>query len=109
MATTIPRADIVKSEDYNMRRANRYISLLFLAAALAAPVAVMAAPAPQVALQVRVYDKHHKDYHVWDDNENRSYMRFRESHRQYNVTFARTSSRQQAAYWNWRHAHPDRN
>lgn len=90
-----------------MRRAQRYISLLFLAAALAAPVAV-AAPTPQVALQVRVYDKHHKDYHVWDDNENLSYTRFRESHRRYNVTFARTSSRQQATYWSWRHANPDR-
>ena len=40
----------------------------------AAPVAIMAAPRPQRAnVQVRVYDKNHKDYHNWDDHENQAW------------------------------------
>jgi hypothetical protein len=50
---------------------HRYIASLFLTAALAAPMSMMAAPLPQQdRAQVRVYDKNHKDYHNWDDNEN---------------------------------------
>ena len=53
-----------------MHLSHRYIAALFLTAALVAPVAIMAAPAPQEArVQLRVYDKQHKDYHNWDDNE----------------------------------------
>jgi len=47
-----------------MHRSHHYIASLFLTAALAAPV-------PQEAgIQVCVYDRNHKDYHNWDDNEN---------------------------------------
>lgn len=57
-----------------MRFTHRYISSLFLAAALAAPVAIMAAPGPKDdAVQVRVYDSNHKDYHNWDDHENNAW------------------------------------
>jgi hypothetical protein len=55
-----------------MNRSYRLASSLFLAAAIAAPVSMLAAPAPQDAsVQVRVYDRDHKDYHNWDDNENK--------------------------------------
>lgn len=43
----IPKADILHLEDTNMHRANRYITSLFLTAALAAPVAIVATPVPQ--------------------------------------------------------------
>ena len=109
VVAAIPKADILHLEDYNMHRAHRYIALLFLAAALAAPVAIMAAPVPQVGVQVKVYDKSHKDYHVWDDNEDRAYTQFRGSHQTYNVTFAKTTPKQQTTYWNWRHTNPDKN
>jgi hypothetical protein len=60
-----------------MHRANRYITSLFLTAALAAPVALMAIPAPQEDHnQNRVYDKEHKDYHNWDDNENKAWGQY---------------------------------
>jgi len=43
-----------------MHRTNRYVASLFLTVALAAPVSMMAAPAPQeVGVQVRVYDRNH--------------------------------------------------
>jgi hypothetical protein len=108
MAAVISKADVLDLEDHNMFRAHRYIALLFLTAALATPVAMMAVPAPQVGVQVRVYDKSHKDYHNWDDNEDRAYTQFRGSHPTYNVTFGKTSSRQQSTYWNWRHSNPDK-
>ena len=105
---TLPKFDTLNSEDYNMRFAHRSIALLFLTAALAAPVATMAAPAPQATVQLKIYDKSHKDYHVWDDNEDRAYTTFRGSHPGYNEKFAKTNSKQQTTYWNWRHANPDK-
>jgi hypothetical protein len=66
-----------------MHHAHHYIASLFLSAAIAAPGAIMAIPVPQqVGVQVRVYDKGHKDYHNWDDNENRAWGQYlTENHR----------------------------
>jgi hypothetical protein len=77
VAAAIPTADIRNLEDYDMHRTHRYIASLFLTAALVAPVSTMAVPVPQEARdQNRVYDKDHKDYHNWDDNENRAWGQF---------------------------------
>lgn len=90
-----------------MRQTNRFIISLFLAAALAAPVAMMAAAAPQ-AVQVRVYDPGHKDYHNWDGRENHAWGVFlTENHRNAHE-YSRANRREQTQYWNWRHSHPDR-
>ena len=96
-------------EEYIVRNLNRYISSLVLASALAAPVVIMAAPAPQEAsVQVRVYDRNHKDYHNWDDREDRAYRGYlTEQHRNYRE-YNKQNSRQQRNYWAWRHSHPDR-
>jgi hypothetical protein len=95
-----------------MHHINRYIGSLLLAAAIAAPTAIMAGPRPQEAsVQVRVYDRDHRDYHNWDDREDRedrAYKRYlteqHKSYREYNKQHARV----QKHYWNWRHSHPDR-
>ena len=91
-----------------MHLAHRIMSSLLLAAALVTPVAIMAAPAPQgVGVQVRVYDRSHRDYHNWDDREESSYRRYLvEQHRSYRE-YARQHRRTQDQYWNWRHRHPD--
>jgi hypothetical protein len=99
---------IYDQEDHTMHRSYRFIASLFLAATIAAPVTMMAAPAPQQAgVQVRVYDRDHKDYHNWDDREDRAYRGYlTEQHityREYN----RQNHRTQRNYWNWRHEHPD--
>ena len=91
-----------------MHRAHRYIASLFLAAVIAAPLSVVAAAAPQDAnVQLRVYDKDHRDYHNWDDREDRAYRGFlmerHETYREYN----RQNHKTQRSYWNWRHEHPD--
>lgn len=91
-----------------MHRANRYIASLFLTAVLAAPVSIMAAPTPQaVGVQVRVYDKDHKDYHNWDDNEDRAYRGYLSDNHMTYRAYGKQSPKTQSGYWNWRHDHPD--
>ena len=91
-----------------MHRAHRYIASLILTAALAAPVAVLAVPTPQDAsVQLRVYDKQHKDYHTWDDNENRAWGQFQSENHQTSSRYSKANNKTQTQYWNWRHANPD--
>jgi hypothetical protein len=89
-----------------MKRQGLFLAGLFLSAALLAPLATRTSATPQL-VSVRVYDRDHKDYHNWDDRENRSYETYRRDHRGYNVTFTNGSRRQQSNYWKWRHEHPD--
>jgi hypothetical protein len=110
MATAIPKADIQILEDYNMHGTHKYIASLFLTAALVAPVAIIAAPAPQEAnVQLRFYDKQHKDYHNWDDNENRAWGRYLTTNHRNSHEFSKASKREQSKYWHYRHSHPDNN
>ena len=90
-----------------MQIANRFIATLFLTAALAAPVAMAAAPAPQASVQVRVYDRNHKDYHNWDDHENQSWGLYLSDNHKKSHEFAKSNRKEQSEYWNWRHSHPD--
>ena len=87
---------------------NRYIRSLLLATAIVVPTALVAAPRPQEAsVQVRVYDRDHRDYHNWDDREDRAYRHYltaqHRTYREYN----RQHYRAQRHYWKWRHEHPD--
>jgi hypothetical protein len=89
-----------------MHRTRRFVSALFLTAALAASGSVVAAAAPQ-EVQVRVYDSNHRDYHNWDDREDHAYRGYLvERHQEYRA-YDKQNHKQQAAYWNWRHSHPD--
>ena len=89
-----------------MQLAHRYIASLFLTATLVAPVAIMAAP-QEANVQVRFYDRQHKDYHNWDDNENRSWGVFLTQNHKRSHEFSRANKREQSNYWKWRHNHPD--
>jgi hypothetical protein len=92
-----------------MRHTHRYISSLFLAAALSAPVAIVAAPTPQeVGVQVRVYDHNHKDYHNWDDHENHAWGVFLTNNHREHHEYSHANRKEQDQYWKWRHSHPDR-
>jgi hypothetical protein len=95
-------------EDYLTRIANRCISVFLLAAALAAPVVILAAPAANDdGVQVRVYDTHHKDYHNWDDRENHAWGVYLTSKHKKNHEYKESNKREQGNYWSWRHSHPD--
>jgi hypothetical protein len=96
-------------EENSMRFTNRYISSLVLVAALAVPAAILANAMPQEAsVQVRVYDRDHKDYHNWDDREDHSYRLYLTEHHRPYVEFSKQRSKDQRNYWNYRHSHPDR-
>ena len=92
-----------------MQQPHRYVAALFLAAAIAAPLSVMAAPAPpeEAAVQVRVYDRNHRDYHNWDDRENHAWGVYLTSNHRNHYEYARANRREQDRYWAWRHSHPD--
>ena len=72
-----------------------------LAATIAVPVGASAAVPSRDArpqIEVRLFDRSHKDYHVWNDGEDRSYRAYlAERHRRY-VVFERQKRAQQAAY-----------
>jgi hypothetical protein len=91
-----------------VRLFHRFLGSLFLLAAFAAPTITLARPAPQEGVQVRIYDRDHRDYHNWDDREDRAYRRYlaeqRREYREYN----RQDHRVQRHYWRWRHRNPDR-
>lgn len=59
-------------------------------------------PAPQ---EHRVYDAVHKDYHVWNDDEDRRYRSYLEEHHEKYEDFSRLSKKRQREYWQWRHDH----
>jgi hypothetical protein len=91
-----------------MHLANRFVTALFLTAALASSGSIVAAATPQEAsVHVRVYDSHHHDYHNWDDREDRAYRGYlTERHEDYRA-YDRQNHKHQVHYWNWRHHHPD--
>jgi hypothetical protein len=99
-----------------MHTGYRYVSSLFLAAALLAPPGIMAAFTPQDQErheehqreeQRRYYDREHRDYHNWNDGENRVYRNYLEVQHRVYIDFDRANHHQQQAYWHWRHEHPD--
>jgi hypothetical protein len=98
----------VKLEEFNMHSRYAYIASLFLAAAFVVPASIMAVPVPQKAsVQIRVYDKDHKDYHNWDDNENHAWGQFQTENHKKPQDFKKAKKTEQSQYWNWRHDHQD--
>jgi hypothetical protein len=89
---------------------HRFLSSLIVTAALLAPGLGQAVAAAQVRaavnvgpVTVRVYDRSHKDYHVWDDQEDQTYRRYLSDNHQTYRPIAKLSNKKQTAYWNTRH------
>jgi len=75
---------------------------LLLAASMVAPVAVMA---DDHRAERRYYDRDHRDYHYWNDGEDREYRAYLvEQHRAY-VPFVRVNVRHRREYFRYRHEH----
>jgi hypothetical protein len=83
-----------------------FMGSLLLAGAIFAP-AVMGAPRPQ-EVQLRVYDRDHRDYHNWDDREDHAYRGYLVERHQTYRSYNDQRARDQRNYWKWRHNHPDR-
>ena len=94
---------------------SQILSTLALGAALIAPVALKAQDESRKTTTTttttteskRYYDTEEKDYHVWNDQEDRAYRLYlQENHRDY-VEFPKVKTTEQREYWRWRHGHPD--
>ena len=57
---------------------------------------------------VRIYDEPRRDYHRWDDREERAYRAYLAERRLQYREFKSLERREQEEYWAWRHDHPDR-
>jgi len=80
------------------------VSGFLLGAAWLVPVAARADDHHQ---DKRYYDRGGRDYHTWNDNEDRAYRVYLgEQHREY-VTFPKARRNHQTEYFRWRHEHPD--
>jgi hypothetical protein len=71
-------------------------------------IASLAGPAAGCAARVRIYDEPRRDYHRWDDREDRAYRRYLAEVRREYREFRSLDRHEQEEYWEWRHAHPDR-
>jgi hypothetical protein len=78
----------------------RFLGVIMLSGVLMAPIAMQA--------EQRYYDRDHRDYHAWNDDENRAYRHWltEERHRHYHE-WNRASRAEQRNYWRWRHEHMD--
>jgi hypothetical protein len=93
-----------------MQRSIQCFALLFATATLVAPLATKTI-AQEVIVSTgdhtRYYDRDHKDYHQWNDREERSYRVYlTDRHHKY-YEFHHANHHEQQHYWNWRHDHPD--
>ena len=93
---------------------SRSIAAILLTTVLAAPVASFAAPQHgdrddrdrrELRNEQRVYDPAHRDYHNWNDQEERRYREYLDEHHMRTRAYSQLSTRQQRNYWQWRHEH----
>ena len=87
----IPKADILNFGGLQHARCKSLHRSLFLTAALTAPVAII-----------------HKNYHNWDDDENHAWGQFLTENHKSSHEYSKANKKEQSQYWNYRHAHPDK-
>jgi hypothetical protein len=92
----------------------RYLSSLLLVGALMAPLALQSQDRDDHKdrdehKNTRVYDRQHKDYHEWNDNEDKAYRQWYtdNKHGKGYREYSRLNHKDQNAYWAWRHQHGD--
>jgi hypothetical protein len=79
------------------------LSAIFVGALAIAPVAAKA----DDHHDKRYYDRNARDYHTFNDKEDRAYRVYLgEQHRDYRE-FNKTNKGEQQQYFKWRHEHPD--
>jgi hypothetical protein len=95
-----------------MLRGSQWIASVCLSAALMAPLAALAMRAPQDdrdhdRQDQRVYDRDHRDYHNWDQQEDTVYRHWLEERHHAYVEYNRLREKDRRAYWKWRHEHQE--
>jgi hypothetical protein len=80
---------------------------ILLAALVGAALVVPSAVVAQDHDDHRFYDKHHKDYHQWNDHEDRAWHMYWEQRHRPALEWNNAPERERQRYWNWRHEHSD--
>lgn len=83
----------------------RYLSLFLLGAALGSPAALKADD--EHHREKRYYDRDARDWHEWNEREERAYRRYWEDRHHEYREWERSRDRDRRDYWKWRHRHPD--
>jgi hypothetical protein len=82
---------------------HRFMSAFLLSIALMSPVAMRA----DEHHYKRYYDRDHRDWHEWNEREDRAYHRYWEERHERQLEWARLRRERQREYWRWRHEHSD--
>ena len=89
----------------------RYLTALFLTAALAGSVSLRADDDDHEHRSnrhvKRYYDPDARDYHEWNQHENNLYRQYAKENRKRERDFAKMNRRERQEYFRWRHSHPD--
>ena len=88
---------------------HRIFTTLLLGAALSAPVMLKADDDhhDHDKDRHRYYDRSARDWHEWNEAEERAYRRYLEENHRRQIEWEKANAAQQRAYWKWRHKHPD--
>jgi hypothetical protein len=79
-----------------------------LSAALASPLAMRADDKHHDRDEHhRYWDASERDWHEWNDREDRAYRRYLENQHHAYREWTKANKREQEAYWRWRHHHSD--
>jgi hypothetical protein len=85
----------------------RYLTVLFVGAALAGSVPARADDHHADSHTKRYYDSTARDYHEWNQNENQVYHQYVTENHKRDREFAQTNRTERKDYFKWRHEHPD--
>src|SRR5438067_10809769 len=83
---------------------NRLFGTLLLSASLMAPVAIKADDEHHKVKEKekRYYDAEAKDWHEWNEREERAYRRYLEENHRAAHDWAKAKREEQREYWKWR-------
>src|SRR2546426_3456821 len=86
----------------------RFLSAFLLGMTLLTPVALQADHDDKVKVKVkRYYDRDARDWHEWNEREDRAFRRYLEEKRLEHRDWVGLKREQQRDYWRWRHSHHD--
>ena len=85
----------------------KFLGGLLLSGIIAMPVVMVPTIARADDHPQRYYDADRKDYHEWNENEDRAWRGYLKERRREYREFGKASKREQREYWRWRHDHPD--
>ena len=84
----------------------RYLSAFLLSAGLLVSIGAVKADDDHRERHRRYYDRDGRDYHVYDQQEDRAYRSYLQENKYRYRSLARQRRERQREYWRWRHLHP---